>query len=217
VDPKQGTVYRALAAEIGQIEEVGRHHATVWSIKMSGGLLRARILKYALAVLIFGGASVTLSSARSASGASVPRCTASNALSARFVSPNGAAGLFYFLISFTNSGPRSCFLAGVPHAQAVEGTNETSVGPPALYLATPGMRSERVDLTAHGGKAYVEYYIRNEAIWTRNQCGPQIARGVILRPAGTKSFYIPINRLGATEVCTKVRSTNVGLISAKSY
>lgn len=174
-------------------------------------------LKCAAAVLIFGGASVTVIGARTADGAGVPRCTVLNSLSARFVAPNGAAGLFYFLIAFTNSGPTSCFFAGVPHAQAVEGKNETPVGPAARYLTTPGVRSEKVDLSAHGGKAYVEYYIRNEAIWTRSQCEPRVARGVVLRPVGTKGFYVPINRRGATEVCTKLPSTNVGVISAKSY
>jgi hypothetical protein len=147
----------------------------------------------------------------------MPRCTALNSLSARFVAPNGASGLSFFLIVFTNSGPTSCFLAGVPHAQAVEGKNETPVGPAAEYLANPGVRSERVDLSAHGGKGYVEYYVRNEAIWTRSQCDPRVARGVVLRPVGTRGFYVPINRRGATEVCTKLPSTDVGVISPKSY
>jgi hypothetical protein len=184
---------------------------------MSKGLLKARALKCVVAALVLGGVSVTVIGTRLTNGASVPRCTGLNSLSARFVAPNGAAGLFYFLIAFTNSGPTSCFLAGLPYAQAVEGKNETPVGPAAGYLATPGVRSEKVDLPAHGGKVYVEYYIRNEAIWTRRQCEPRVARGVLLRPVGTRGFYVPINRRGAMEVCTKLPSTNVGVISAKPY
>jgi Protein of unknown function (DUF4232) len=184
---------------------------------MPNGLLKVLNLKCAVAALLLGAVSVTVIGAQSAGGAGVPRCTAMNTLSARFIAPNGASGVFYFLIAFTNSGPTSCFLAGVPHAQAVEGKNETPVGPAAEYLATSGVSSERVDLSAHGGKGYVEYYIRNEAIWTRSQCEPRVARGVVLRPVGTRGFYVPINRLGATEVCTKLPSTNVGVISAKSY
>ena len=104
------------------------------------------------AVLILSAVSLPFNGEEFASGASIPHCTVLNSLSARFVAPNGASGLFYFLIAFTNSGPTSCFLAGVPHAQAVEGKNETPVGPAAEYLANPGVRSERVDLSAHGGK-----------------------------------------------------------------
>jgi hypothetical protein len=159
----------------------------------------------------------TLGSYQIASGSVVPRCTTSSSLSAKFIGPNGAAGLFYFLIAVTNAGSTECVLAGVPHAQAVEGTNEVPVGPAALYLPTPGVINRRVVLAARGGKGYVEYYIRNAAIWTIRQCGARDARGVMLRPLGTKSFYIPINRKGATEVCTKLSSTAVGVISAKSY
>lgn len=171
----------------------------------------------ATAITMICGMYATLGSDQIASGTVVPRCTTSSSLSANFIAPNGAAGLFYFLIAVTNTGSTECFLAGVPHAQAVEGTNEVPVGPAAQYLATPGVIDRKVVLAARGGEGYVEYYIRNEAIWTSRQCGARDARGVVLRPLGTKSFYIPINRKGATEVCTKLSSTAVGVISAKSY
>lgn len=184
-------------------------------VRMSKRLLRALISAAAFSMIC--APLLILPSSQVSGGSAVPRCTASSSISARFIGPNGAAGLFYFLIAFTNSGSTSCFLVGVPRAQAVEGTNGLPVGPAAQYLATPGVSSRKVVLAARGGKAYVEYYVRNEAIWTRSQCGPREARGVVLRPLGTKSFYIPINRMGATQVCTKLRSTAVGVLSAKSY
>jgi hypothetical protein len=154
----------------------------------------------------------------SAGAATVPHCTASSRISAKLTGLNGAATWFYFLIAFTNFGSASCSLSGVPRAQAVEGTSRTPVGPAAKH-ASPSGTSYRgtVVLRAHGGKAYVEYYVINETDWTRSQCTPATARGVVLRPFGAGSFYIPNSRLGATDVCTKLASTAIGAIASRTY
>lgn len=166
--------------------------------------------------LVATGFVSTTDGAGTANAITVPHCTASSQLSARFIAPNGAA-MFYFLIAFTNSGTTSCSLSGVPHALAVRGPSASPVGLPAKYLATAGVRRGTVELRAHDGKAYVEYYVISETDWTSTKCGPGAARGVVLTPSGTKSFYIPISRRGATVVCTKVASTAVGPISSKTY
>jgi len=116
--------------------------------------------------------------------------------------------LFFFLVEFTNRGKASCSMSGVPHAQAVDGPKRTAVGAAAKYVSLSGApRRGLVVLHAHGGKAYVEYYVVNETDWTTKLCRPDTARGVILSPVSNWGFYIPISRLGATEVCTKRVST----------
>lgn len=153
-----------------------------------------------------------------ADAATVPRCTASSHVSAKLKGVNGAATWFYFLIEFTNGGTASCSLSGVPNAQAVDGTNRTPVGPAAKYASLSGApRRGTVVLRALGGKAYVEYYVINETDWTSGRCRPATARGVLLRPVGAGSFYVPISRLGATDVCTKLASTAIGAIGSKTY
>lgn len=153
-----------------------------------------------------------------AGAATIPHCTASSHVSSKLKGMNGAATWFYFLIAFTNGGSASCSLSGVPRAQAVEGASMTPVGPGAKYASLSGApRRGTVVLRAHGGKAYVEYYVINETDWTSSQCKPATAHGVLLRPAGAGSFYIPISRLGATDVCTKLASTAIGAIASKTY
>lgn len=162
--------------------------------------------------------SATVSPTGVAGAATVPHCTASSHISAKLKGMNGAATWFYFLIAFTNGGATSCSMSGAPRAQAVEGTNRTPVGLAAKYASLSGApRRGTAVLRAHGGKAYVEYYVINETDWTSSQCKPATSHGVFLRPVGVGSFYIPISRLGATDVCTKLASTAIGPIASKTY
>jgi hypothetical protein len=130
---------------------------------------------------------------------------------------NGAATRFFFLIVFTNNGATSCSLSGVPRAQAVEGPSKTPVGFVAKYAPSGSVRSGTVVLRAHGGKAYVEYYVMSVSDWTVAQCRPAIANGMLLNLRGTGRFYLPITRRGATEVCTKLASTEIGAFSPTTY
>lgn len=153
-----------------------------------------------------------------ASAAIVPQCTAHNHITAKLSHVNGGGTWFFFLVEFTNRGKASCSMSGVPHAQAVDGPKRTTVGAAAKYVSLSGApRRGLVVLHAHGGKAYVEYYVVNETDRTTKLCRPDTARGVILSPVSNWGFYIPISRLGATEVCTKRVSTQVGAISSQSY
>jgi len=182
---------------------------------LTNSLLRQ--LMSALMFLVATGFILTTEGAGSANATTVPHCTVSSLLSAKFIGPNGAATWFYFLIAFTNSSATACSFSGVPHAQAVKGPSDILVGSPARYGPIEGVPRGTVVLRAHGGKAYVEYYVINETDWTRSQCRPATANGVVLRPLGTRSFYIPISRAGATLVCTKQPSTAVGPLSSKTY
>lgn len=147
----------------------------------------------------------------------MPKCTSSNQLSAKFVSPNGAGGWFYFLIAFTNEGSTACSESGVPIAQPVQCSAKAPVGPVATYYPTDGVERQTVVLHAHGGRAYVEYYIINEANLRKSWCRPTAANGVEFKVVGGGRFYIPITRWGATEVCTKNSDTRVGAFSARIY
>jgi hypothetical protein len=153
---------------------------------------------------------------RGVSAADLPRCSASNDLSAKLIGRNGASGMSYFLVAFTNNGSRSCSLSGVPFTQAVKSIGGAPVGPHAKYLSM-GTPRGTVDLHSRGGRAYVEYYVIISVEWTTNQCGPQLARDVELDLDGIKRFYLPIDRLGFAMVCTKLPSTAVGPLSSKTY
>lgn len=176
-----------------------------------------RCLASGLFFLVYTGIMAMTNGVTSASAAPVPKCTAHSDISARFVSPNGAGGMFYFLIAFPNSGATSCSVSGVPRAQPVQGLSKTPVGPAAIYQPIAGVSRGTVVLHAHGGRIYVEYYIMNEANISKSRCKPATANGVELQPFGTRNFYIPINRPGATEVCTKLASTSVGALSSRTY
>jgi len=116
--------------------------------------------------------------------------------SQRKLSHVNGADLVLFLVEFTNRGKASCSMSGVPHAQAVDGPKRTAVGAAAKYVSLSGApRRGLVVLHAHGGKAYVEYYVVNETDWTTKLCRPDTARGVILSPVSNWGFYIPISRL----------------------
>jgi Protein of unknown function (DUF4232) len=159
----------------------------------------------------------TTTLSRGVSAADLPRCSASSDLSAKLIGRNGASGMSFFLVAFTNNGARSCSLSGVPFAQAVESIGGAPVGPPAKYLSLWGTPRGTVDLHSRGGRAYVEYYVTISVEWTTNQCGPQLARRVELNPDGIKRFYLPIDRLGFAMVCTKLPSTAIGPVSSKTY
>jgi hypothetical protein len=152
-----------------------------------------------------------------ANTAPMPHCGARNHIEVKFVGPNGASGEFYFLFEFTNSSAIACSMSGVPYSQPVDGDSKTPVGPDSTYQPIEGVSRGLVVLHAHGGAAYVEYYIVNEANFAHNRCEPANANGVELRPFGTENFYFPISRRGATEVCTKLASTMVGALSPRRY
>ena len=176
-----------------------------------------RRLRFTLVLVVASLFTATSNGAASAGAATIARCTTHDHLSAKYVSPNGASGWFYFLIAFTNSGATSCTLSGVPRAQPVQGSGETPVGPAAAYQPTDGVTRKTVVLHAHGGKVYVEYYVNNEGNFSISRCGPAAADGVELRPSGLGDFYVPISRLGATEVCRRLASTRVGALSSTTY
>ena len=176
-----------------------------------------RRLRFTLVLVVASLFTATFNDAASVSAATVAPCTTHDHLSAKYVSPNGASGWFYFLIAFTNSGATSCTLSGVPRAQPVRGSGETPVGPAAAYQPTDGVTRKTVVLHAHGGKVYVEYYVNNEGNFSISRCGPAAADGVELRPSGLGDFYVPISRLGATEVCRRLASTRVGALSSTTY
>ncbi|MHB8380087.1 MAG: DUF4232 domain-containing protein [Acidimicrobiales bacterium] len=188
-----------------------------------GGSIRARAhsplhrLVTSLAFLVATGVVSTAGGTGTAGAVAVAHCTPKSHLSAKFIAPNGAATMFYFLIAFTNRGTSSCSLSGVPIAQAVDGPSESPVGPTAHYLATGGVPRGTIELRAHGGTAYVEYYVVSASDWTRPKCRPARAKGVVLEPTGVKRFYIPIDRRGATVVCTRIASTAIGPISSTTY
>jgi hypothetical protein len=170
--------------------------------------------------LLVSAAGLGLSGAPTgvAGASTVPHCTASSHVSAKLDGMNGAATWFYFLIAFTNGGKSSCSLSGVSRAQAVEGTIRTPVGPAAKFASLSGSpRRGTLVLRAHGGKAYVEYYVITETDWTSSQCLPALAHGVLLSPIGAGRFYVPISRLGATDMCKKLASTAIGPVASKPY
>ena len=114
---------------------------TTWlkleSARAAARIILLRFLAFTLLAsgAVFLGASVEAGT----NAAAVPRCTSFNQLSAKFVSPNGAGGWFYFLISFTNEGATACSLSGVPIAQPVNGSARAPVGPVATYYPTDGV------------------------------------------------------------------------------
>ena len=93
----------------------------------------------------------------------------------------------------------------------------TPVGPAAAYHPTDGVSPKTVVLHAHGGNVYVEYCVINESNISNSRCEPGAANGVELRPSGLGDFYVPISRPGATEVCRRLASTRVGVLSSRTY
>jgi hypothetical protein len=179
---------------------------------------RARRALVSALIIIFSNCVITATDGMAMThAASIPLCGARNHIAAKFVGPNGASGEFYFLIAFTNSSSSTCSISGVPRSQPVDGPSKTPVGPPSKYQPVEGVSRGSVVLHAHGGVAYVEYYIVNEANFAYDRCMPANANGVDLRPFGSENYYISISRRGATEVCTKMASTMVGALSSRRY
>jgi hypothetical protein len=183
---------------------------------------RTRLSGFVFALLVFAssGIGVIAGDVATSSAASVPICHASNKVTAKVTGENGASSTFYFLITFTNNGATRCSLPGIQTAAAVTGEGEAEwnfVGPPATYRATEGVRRGAVVIRSRGGKAYVEYYVANSAVWTKSQCAPQPAAAVLLGIPGLGHIYIPFKRLGANEVCTKLASTAIGPLSSRTY
>ena len=174
------------------------------------------------ALLLFASSGIVLTTkdAGISGAATVPSCHVSNRISAKVTGENGASSFFYFLITFTNDGATSCSMPGVQSAAAVTGERETEwgfVGPPAKYRATEGIARTPVMVRSHGGMAYVEYYVANSAVWSKRQCEPQHALAVLIAVPGLGNLYVPFKRLGANEICTKLRSTAIGPLSSRTY
>jgi uncharacterized protein DUF4232 len=173
-----------------------------------------------LGTLTSSAAIASTGDAATASDAAVPICHANNRISAKVTGENGASSTFYFLITFTNRGATTCSLPGNLSAQPISGAGGAvwiDVGPRSDYQPTHCMRRRAVTMRPHGGKAYVEFYVMNEAIWTKSQCGPKHVSAVLLGSPGLNQIYVPFSRLGANEVCTKRASTTIGPISSRTY
>jgi hypothetical protein len=171
-------------------------------------------------MLLSSAINAATSGPATASDAAVPICHASNRISAKVTGENGASSTFYFLITFTNDGATTCSLSGHLSAQPISGAGGSvwiDVGPRAGYQSTEGVSRKSVTIRSRGGKAYVEFYVYNEAVWTKNQCAPKHVSAVLLSIPGLNQIYVPFSRLGANEVCTKRVSTTIGPLSSRTY
>lgn len=174
----------------------------------------ARIhIKRFIAALLLAVSGTTVVSAwndTSADAAAVSRCTANN-LTARIDGVNGAATQFYFYIAFTNEGSTPCELTSLPQAQPVVGPKRTPVGPASQFRQTNYAIPTFVVLHARFGQVDVLYTVINKVDWPTSKCSPALANGVLVRASRVGSFYVSITRPGATEVCTKLADTWIGL------
>lgn len=165
---------------------------------------------FAVLLIVSGVIAVTAGNFSKANATSIPTCSAANHPAITQVLQNGASSQFYFFVTFTNTGPSACALVGAPQAQPVNGAGHSPVGSNSRYEAVLGFSKGTVVLHARFGQAVVLYRVNIVGDWAKSVCKPAPANGVVFRLTGVGSFYIPISRPGAMEVCSGLASTWVG-------
>jgi len=190
-------------------------------VRVVRGSQRSRFLRLMLILMLNSSAVIAATGgAVTADASAVPICHANNGISAKVTGENGASSTFYFLITLTNDGATTCSLSGTLDAQpasCVASAACIDIGPRAGNQPTAGIPRRAVTIRSRGGKVYVEFYVINEAVWTKSQCGPKHVSALLLRIPGLNGIYVPFSRLGANEVCTRRVSTKIGPLSTRSY
>lgn len=115
--------------------------------------------------------------AHSARPAVIPPCARAG-LKFRVSQGSGAAGTFTYLLRFTNTSRRTCYMAGFPGVTAVN-RHGRQLGSPAAWV--PGTPLRAVILR-HGWTAHAVLRITDAAFLPHRACRPAAARGLRVIP-----------------------------------
>jgi hypothetical protein len=111
--------------------------------------------------------------AHSARPAVIPACARAD-LRFGVSQGSGAAGSFTYLLRFTNTSRRTCYLAGFPGVSAVN-RHGRQLGSPAAWVAGAPLR---VVVLRRGWTAHAALQITDVTDFTRRLCRPAVARGL---------------------------------------
>ncbi|MCW2906138.1 MAG: hypothetical protein JWL68_927 [Actinomycetia bacterium] len=107
----------------------------------------------------------------------IPSC-ARNALKFRVSQGSGGAGTFTYLLRFTNTSRRTCYMAGFPGVRAVN-RHGRQLGSPAAWVSGTRLRTV---ILRRGWTAHAVLRITNAAFFPHRLCRPAAARGLRVIP-----------------------------------
>jgi hypothetical protein len=133
-------------------------------------------------------------------------------LTASLKGGSGAAGTFYYQLTFQNGGTTACTLYGYPGVSYVTGSAGTQVGDPADRNATiSGQAAATVVTLPAGGTAHAVLAEVDVGNYPPTTCNPIAVRGLRIYPPGqTAALFVP----QATQGCqaTGVHQLSVGFV-----
>src|SRR5580658_7491419 len=130
----------------------------------------------AIAIAVAAGLAIstaayaaTSSGTSSTAAASIPRCSASNlGVWLAVDQGNGAAGMIYYPLEFTNLSQHTCYLYGYPGVSALS-RNGKQLGSPASWGS---LRGARIVNLAPGATAHTLLAYHDVAVSTEPGCDP---------------------------------------------
>ena len=149
-------------------------------------LFSVSTLRRAAVVLAVGSATTLTATAASAAPASpvhsarptvIPTCARAN-LKFHVSQGSGAAGTFTYLLRFTNTSHRACYLAGFPGVTAVN-RHGRQLGSPAAWVSGAPLR---VVTLRRGRTAHAVLRITDVTLFPHRLCRPARARGLRVVP-----------------------------------
>ena len=131
----------------------------------------------ATALTATAASAAPASPAHSARPAVIPTCARAS-LKFHMSQGSGAAGTFTYLLRFTNTSHRTCYLYGFPGVRAVN-RHGRQLGSPAAWAAGTPLR---VVVLRRGWTAHAVLMINDVGAFTRRLCRPAMARGLRVIP-----------------------------------
>lgn len=160
---------------------------------------RAAVVLAAVAATALTATAASASPVHSARPTVIPTCARAN-LKFHLSQGNGAAGTFTYLLRFTNTSRRTCYLAGFPGVTAVN-RHGRQLGSAAAWV--PGVPLRVVTLT-RGRTAHAVLRITDVTLFPRRLCRPAMARGLRVIPPGrvaagfARLRFLACSRAGTT-------------------
>ena len=125
---------------------------------------------------------------RAGSFRGLPICTQSRGVEASLGGAQSVQGTIYRTVDFTNTGPHSCYLSGVPNVQPAAGASHSPVGPGTT--ANSSLGGGYVVLPAHGGRAYISVAMQSAASVPRGSCRVRSATGAVVTFDPPARFFV---------------------------
>jgi hypothetical protein len=166
-------------------------------------LFSVSTLRRAAVVLAVGCATTLTTTAASAAPASpvhsarptvIPTCARAN-LKFHVSQGSGAAGTFTYLLRFTNTSHRACYLAGFPGVTAVN-RHGRQLGSQAAWVAGVPLRAV---VLRRGRTAHATLRITDVTAFPRRMCRPAMARGLrVIAPNRVLAKFVRLRFLACS-------------------